>query len=83
MGVWIEILDKLARETSLSVTPCVGVWIEIALCVLIAVCAAVSLPAWECGLKCGRASAGDTGQRVTPCVGVWIEMCSWTRKGSW
>ena len=35
---------------TLLVTPCVGVWIEIMLCMLLSV-SLKSLPAWECGLK--------------------------------
>ena len=51
MGVWIEIFTlNTARFTS-PVTPCVGVWIEIDEGKPIAV-AGMSLPAWECGLKC-------------------------------
>ena len=35
---------------------------------------AVSLPAWECGLKSLMALAVSVEVLVTPCVGVWIEI---------
>ena len=29
MGVWIEIIDRIAKYVYIFVTPCMGVWIEI------------------------------------------------------
>ena len=50
VGVWIEMVEKLAQSIELMVTPLVGVWIEIHV-PLLASCFARSLPLWECGLK--------------------------------
>ena len=57
-----------------GVTPCVGVWIEIAFWRLGAAAPCRSLPAWECGLKLYYAIREGWKKKVTPCVGVWIEI---------
>ena len=49
-----------------------GVWIEIAL-KLYKTVAVLSLPLWECGLKC-IAVITAIKNPVTPLVGVWIEI---------
>ena len=56
------------------VTPCVGVWIEIANIRFLAKVANMSLPAWECGLKSRSCKYLPSFSTVTPCVGVWIEI---------
>ena len=56
------------------VTPCVGVWIEIGVPVAIMSWNAMSLPAWECGLKYAVNLTQPLMNEVTPCVGVWIEI---------
>ena len=58
-----------------TVTPCVGVWIEICL----SSCGGTwneSHPAWVCGLKQADVAFVWWQKQVTPCVGVWIET-SW------
>ena len=50
MGVWIEIAGYDMVYIVESVTPCVGVWIEIKMDALKNT-KIPSLPAWECGLK--------------------------------
>ena len=57
-----------------TVTPCVGVWIEITLCHSMRSFAYESLPAWECGLKYLADMMATHFDEVTPCVGVWIEI---------
>ena len=73
MGVWIEIGQSLPCLWVYPVTPCVGVWIEILYQCEITVLP-VSLPAWECGLKCLQRGLFRCLSLVTPCVGVWIEI---------
>ena len=73
MGVWIEICPYKYIITVRTVTPCVGVWIEIAR-ELRRKRYKRSLPAWECGLKYEMEETINTPQLVTPCVGVWIEI---------
>ena len=57
-----------------TVTPCVGVWIEILVNTRYSPSGTVSLPAWECGLKWRVCTASGARCGVTPCVGVWIEI---------
>ena len=72
MGVWIE-TDQMAAQFGIkAVTPCVGVWIETALASMAQARAAMSHPAWVCGLKLSM-DAIRSFINVTPCVGVWIE----------
>ena len=52
VGVWIEIKCAGSGWVTIFVTPCVGVWIEIAEFNEMKSQTAMSLPAWECGLKC-------------------------------
>ena len=52
VGVWIEIRTLTRANLTEIVTPCVGVWIEIAEFNEMKSQTAMSLPAWECGLKC-------------------------------
>ena len=54
VGVWIEIISAIPASMSCGVTPFVGVWIEIGIPHDIAVLI-MSLPSWECGLKCQSA----------------------------
>ena len=72
MGVWIETSVVKKRKNAWFVTPRVGVWIETNT-IEERVVSALSLPAWECGLKPGTFSREITGGYVTPRVGVWIE----------
>ena len=58
-----------------GVTPCAGVWIEIAVNIGM-YGESPSLPVRECGLKFAEPCNGKTGDAVTPCAGVWIEMSS-------
>ena len=62
-----------------KVTPCVGVWIEMAKLDCCSSCIA-SLPAWECVLKFAYFIAIFNRIIVTPCVGVWIEMSAASSK---
>ena len=55
------------------VTPLVGVWIEIHTYALVPNLI-LSLPLWECGLKCFGRITPAVGFHVTPLVGVWIEI---------
>ena len=73
MGVWIEIRSTPSNFFRVSVTPCVGVWIEIE-DTRKSAAATKSLPAWECGLKLNYAEVLLQAISVTPCVGVWIEI---------
>ena len=73
MGVWIEIAVFTKAYSVASVTPCVGVWIEMTEA-LNSVTVLASLPAWECGLKSTYGAATQSANGVTPCVGVWIEI---------
>ena len=57
-----------------SVTPFVGVWIEIGQPQL-QIHFHSSLPSWECGLKYNSNKQRDRRSEVTPFVGVWIEIC--------
>ena len=73
MGVWIEIPVQTPSGPICSVTPLVGVWIEI--CWIISIAAsALSLPLWECGLKSDVSNNVNRFVSVTPLVGVWIEI---------
>ena len=51
VGVWIEIKGSNSICADKYVTPCVGVWIEIR-DYQVKINQDMSLPAWECGLKC-------------------------------
>ena len=67
----------------MSVTPLVGVWIEIVRLEPSST-HSLSLPLWECGLKSIGLSAMSATSCVTPLVGVWIEIykqpfCSFSR----
>ena len=73
MGVWIEITTEQKEAPALSVTPLVGVWIEIVWIIASSPFYA-SLPLWECGLKLVSEAASIAASEVTPLVGVWIEM---------
>ena len=55
----------------MTVTPCVGVWIETKE-KLFFLDSTMSHPAWVCGLK-HLLRIGTPVHAVTPCVGVWIE----------
>ena len=59
------------------VTPCVGVWIETHLSLLLWLFGQ-SHPAWVCGLKLMDLTNPYIEDTVTPCVGVWIETKSCT-----
>ena len=50
MGVWVEIRMSFNVTNNITVTPCVGVWVEIVTMEVYNHISA-SLPAWECGLK--------------------------------
>ena len=50
MGVWIETMMTAEQNAALTVTPCVGVWIETLRKVAIS-WKVKSHPAWVCGLK--------------------------------
>ena len=52
VGVWIEIEFADEHDYEKSVTPFVGVWIEINFSVVLSGTCKLSLPSWECGLKC-------------------------------
>ena len=53
VGVWIEIINDVSSPLcGLGVTPFVGVWIEINFSVVLSGTCKLSLPSWECGLKC-------------------------------
>ena len=56
-----------------SVTPLVGVWIEIKGVIEIWRLLE-SLPSWECGLKYTLHVRAPRTYMVTPLVGVWIEI---------
>ena len=53
MGVWIEISVEVANMMALSVTPFMGVWIEIIYFKLFTT-GFTSHPLWVCGLKSNR-----------------------------
>ena len=74
MGVWIEIELEAKLQLKESVTPCMGVWIEMTCALLLAV-NDTSLPVWECGLKYVKHYFSASSASVTPCMGVWIEIC--------
>ena len=57
----------------MRVTPCAGVWIEIAP-IIYALIVVSSLPVRECGLKFARRQESSAKGMVTPCAGVWIEI---------
>ena len=59
-------------KKAISVTPCVGVWIE-TMPVLMINIIRPSHPAWGCGLKLLIRLWLVLRRQVTPCVGVWIE----------
>ena len=63
---------SIAKLNHIRVTPCVGVWIETPLG-LIVVVDSMSHPAWVCGLKRPQQLNSIFVPQVTPCVGVWIE----------
>ena len=50
MGVWIEIDTDSNKIIAGTVTPCMGVWIEIGWMSTHEL-TPLSLPVWECGLK--------------------------------
>ena len=56
----------------MDVTPCMGVWIETAIILLI-VRITRSHPVWVCGLKPYLKRKFTSINFVTPCMGVWIE----------
>ena len=58
----------------LQVAPFVGVWIEISLVNVIYSVCKMSLPSWECGLKCAVSLVLCKRILVAPFVGVWIEI---------
>ena len=70
---------KHVRSTAIlktrQVTPCVGVWIETLMKVIVYLVYS-SHPAWVCGLKRSSGHTIAVQYPVTPCVGVWIETCS-------
>ena len=72
MGVWIETFSISSFCILVRVTPRVGVWIETSTLKRIRR-NAMSLPAWECGLKPPCMAKSDEQNFVTPRVGVWIE----------
>ena len=83
MGVWIEIAFIEHIICKYYVTPCVGVWIEIA-SQSRSLGQHSSLPAWECGLKFLVFEGVDTGVRSLP---AWecglksdIKACAGTKK---
>ena len=64
---WIDYLRS-------SVTPFVGVWIEILSIPVRCLSPIMSHPSWVCGLKLGGYGlVRYISRRVTPFVGVWIE----------
>ena len=67
--------DYLKTGTLTSVTPLVGVWIEIADRKSLEQIQ-MSLPLWECGLKSWSRNNPAVRKSVTPLVGVWIEITS-------
>ena len=73
MGVWIETLYRNDYGFAVSVTPCVGVWIETLIHYWTLPACQASHPAWVCGLKHVTMNFLLKMYKVTPCVGVWIE----------
>ena len=74
MGVWIEIVTTSNHKEAFSVTPYMGVWIEIKINSPVQVFSFASLPTWECGLKCIHKYTSNNFFCVTPYMGVWIEI---------
>ena len=74
MGVWIEMDTDSNKITAGTVTPCMGVWIEIEAMLLYNKANGKSLPVWECGLKLELTLKIFWKKQVTPCMGVWIEI---------
>ena len=77
LPVWECGLKSLSRKYICfcrTVTPCVGVWIEIRGKGRIPRPVHRSLPVWECGLKSYLDLGHALKRSVTPCVGVWIEI---------
>ena len=62
------------RKNPQTVTPLVGVWIEMGILVWSLGFYTPSLPSWECGLKFMDYQGDRHGRQVTPLVGVWIEI---------
>jgi len=73
VGVWIETVNSAHVVYPYLVTPCVGVWIETMIASTNTGKAAMSHPAWVCGLKLPIQVRLLLPKNVTPCVGVWIE----------
>ena len=69
VGVWIEIIKDGTIDPAEIVTPLVGVWIEIFKILPMAL-AKLSLPLWECGLKCCSYCGGRTEVCHSPCGSV-------------
>ena len=74
MGVWIEIPAMAANYLFPTVTPYMGVWIEIYPDISLHPWELKSLPIWECGLKCWHPRKVLPAFSVTPYMGVWIEI---------
>ncbi len=73
MGVWIEIANAGNDYGIVSVTPYVGVWIEIPSSKGSGMMLS-SPPMWGCGLKLMITNTVLLRSIVTPYVGVWIEI---------
>ena len=73
---FISDIEQKIRKllVNIAVAPFVGVWIEISLVNVIYSVCKMSLPSWECGLKCAVSLVLCKRILVAPFVGVWIEI---------
>ena len=77
MGVWIEIFQASQSAQNATVTPCVGVWIEIKEALLPLEFEGVSLPGWGCGLKYAGAWEQDHPDKSLPAWGCGLKSLIW------